>query len=64
MSLVSLSSTPYLPKGTSLLREEFKVLLCKRDGRKGLQAQPGPALEKAHQALKGVQAQSVISIVG
>lgn len=55
---------PYLPKRASLLREEFKVLSCERDRRKGLQAQPCPALEEAHQALKGVQAQSIISIVG
>lgn len=55
---------PYLPKGTPLLREEFKVLSCKRDRRKGLQAQPCPALEEAHQALKGVQAQTIISVIG
>lgn len=53
----------YLPKRASLLREEVKVLSCKRDRRKGLQAQPCPALEKAHQALKCVQAQPIISII-
>lgn len=55
---------PYLPKGVSLLRKKFKVFSCKGDRRKGLEAQSCPALEEAHQALKGVQAQSVISVVG
>lgn len=54
---------PYLPKGASFLRKKFKVLSCKRDRRKGLQAQACPALQKAHQALEGVQAQPVIPIV-
>lgn len=46
------------------MREEFKVFSCKRNRRKGLKAQPCPALEEAHQALKGVQAKPIISIIG
>jgi hypothetical protein len=33
---VPLIITGILPKGASLLREKFEVLLCERDGRKGL----------------------------
>lgn len=63
-SFDQLSPIPYLPQRTSLLREEGKVLLRKRDGGEGLQAQSGPALEEAHKALEGIQAQPVISVIG
>lgn len=54
----------HLPQGILLLRKDFKVLLCKLDRGQCLQAKVGPALHKLHQALKSVQSQTVIPIVG
>lgn len=53
----------YLPKGASLLREEVKSTLKCGDRREGSVAQPRPALEKVLQALKGIQAQPIVSII-
>lgn len=52
-----------LPEWVSLVREEAEVSLGQLDGRQGLQPQVGPGLQEGHQALKGVQAQPVVTVV-
>lgn len=54
----------HLPQGILFLGKDFKVLFCKLDRGQCLQAKVGPALHKLDQALKSVQSQTVIPIVG
>lgn len=54
----------HLPQGILLLGKDFKVLFCKLDRGQCLQAKVGPALHKLDQALKSVQSQTVIPVVG
>ena len=54
----------HLPERISLGGEQAEVLLSELNGRQRLHLQVGPRLQEHHQALKGVQAQPVVPVVG
>lgn len=54
----------YLPDGISLLWENLKISLCQLYGWKRLQSQVRPHLRELDQVLEGVQAETVIPVVG
>lgn len=54
----------HLPEWIPLLREDLEVSFSKLNRRQCLEPQVSPALDKLHQRLKGVQTQTIITIVG
>lgn len=56
--------TSHLPEGIPLRGEQAEILLSQLDRRQGLHLQISPSLDEHQQALKGVQAEAVVPIVG
>lgn len=54
----------YLPDGVPLLREDLKISLRQLYRWESLQFQVGPHLYELHQVLEGVQAETIIPVVG
>ncbi len=50
--------------GVPLLREDLEISLCQLYRRESLQFQVGPHLYELHQVLEGVQAKTIIPVVG
>ena len=62
--MLSAVFSSHLPEGISLRGEQAEVLLCQLQRRQGLHLQVGPCVDKHHQTFEGVQAETVIPIIG